>query len=543
MFINFKEIPGNTKLFLDYLYDFEKLKGFYKYNFRDKEQFIAKFKQLSESPKEFRNELSTIINNQYKSFDPSSKTLKNISLLKNKETVAVVTGQQLGILGGPLYTFYKIITAIKLCSHLSERYDNYHFVPVFWLEGDDHDFEEVRSINVLNDNNELIKISYNDEATEEEQNRGSIGHLKLKESIGQFLKDYENQLRNTEFKNPIMENLKSFYTEEKTFKEPFKELLFWLFDQYGLVIFDPQDVKVKELLKPVFKKEINDFRNHTEKLVNISASLEELYHAQVKIRPINLFYNYDEGRYVIEPIENEFRLKGKRKKFTLEELINLIEIEPEKFSPNVLLRPICQDFLFPTGFYISGPSEVAYFAQILPLYEFYDIDPAIIYPRSSVTILEKTLKSVLEKYGLSVKDIFTDPNKLKNQIINNVSDKNLEEIFKETKNQIDLAFDNLKEKLFELDKTMGDVTSKYRLKVLGYIDELKGKAAETQKKRYEITLRQIDKASANLFPDMNLQERELSFFHYANKYGVDVLKKIFEELAINKFEHQVIELD
>jgi len=543
MFINFKEIPGNTKLFLDYLYDFEKLKGFYKYNFRDKEQFIAKFKQLSESPKEFRNELSTIINNQYKSFDPSSKTLKNISLLKNKETVAVVTGQQLGILGGPLYTFYKIITAIKLCSHLSERYDNYHFVPVFWLEGDDHDFEEVRSINVLNDNNELIKISYNDEATEEEQNRGSIGHLKLKESIGQFLKDYENQLRNTEFKNPIMENLKSFYTEEKTFKEPFKELLFWLFDQYGLVIFDPQDVKVKELLKPVFKKEINDFRNHTEKLVNISASLEELYHAQVKIRPINLFYNYDEGRYVIEPIENEFRLKGKRKKFTLEELINLIEADPEKFSPNVLLRPICQDFLFPTGFYICGPSEVAYFAQILPLYEFYDIDPAIIYPRSSVTILEKTLKSILEKYRLSITDIFTEPNKLKNQIINNVSDKNLEEIFKETKNQIDLAFDNLKEKLFELDKTMGDVTSKYRLKVLGYIDELKGKAAEAQKKRYEITLRQIDKASANLFPEMNLQERELSFFHYANKYGVDVLKKIFEELAINKFEHQVIELD
>lgn len=543
MFINFKEIPGNTKLFLDYLYDFDKVKGFYKYNFRDKEQFIAKFKQLSESPKEFRNELSTIINSQYKSFDPSSKTLKNISLLKNKETVAVVTGQQLGILGGPLYTFYKIITAIKLCSHLSERYDNYYFVPVFWLEGDDHDFEEVRSINVLNDNNELLKISYNDEATEEEQNRGSIGHLKLKESIGQFLKDYGNQLRNTEFKNSIMENLKSFYTEEKTFKEPFKKLLFWLFDQYGLVIFDPQDVKIKELLKPVFKKEIVDFRNHTEKLVNISASVEELYHAQVKIRPINLFYNYDEGRYVIEPIENEFRLKGKRKKFSLEEINNLIEAEPERFSPNVLLRPICQDFLFPTGFYIGGPSEVAYFAQILPLYEFYNIDPAIIYPRSSITILEKALKTVLDKYGLSVTDIFTDPNKLKNQVINNVSDKNLEEIFKETKNQIDLAFDNLKEKLFELDKTMGDVTSKYRLKVLGYIDELNGKATEAQKKRYEITLRQIDKTSANLFPNMNLQERELSFFHFANKYGVDVLKKIFDGLVINKFEHQVIELE
>src|SRR3989339_234360 len=543
MFINFKEIPGNTKLFLDYLYDFDKVKGFYKYNFRDKEQFSVKFKQLCESPKEFRNELSAIINNQYKSLSPSSKTLKNISLLKSKETIGVVTGQQLGILGGPLYTFYKIITAIKLCSHLSERYDNYHFVPVFWLEGDDHDFDEVRSINVLNDNNEIFKISYNDEAIEEEKNRGSIGFLRLKESISLFLKDFENQLQNTEFKNPLMENLKSFYREEKTFKDSFKELLFWLFDQYGLIIFDPQDVKIKELLKPVFKKEINDFRNHTEKLVNISANLEELYHAQVKIRPINLFYNYDEGRYIIEPIENEFRLKAKRKKFSLEEINNLIETEPDKFSPNVLLRPICQDFLFPTGFYIGGPSEVAYFAQILPLYDFYNIDPAIIYPRSSITILERALKSVLDKYEMSLTDMFTDPNKLKNKIINNVSDKNLEEIFKETKNQIDLAFDILKEKLFELDKTMGDVTSKYRLKVLGYIDELNGKATEAQKKRYDITLRQIDKASANLFPNMNLQERELSFFHYANKYSVDVLQKIFDDLAINKFEHQIIELE
>jgi bacillithiol biosynthesis cysteine-adding enzyme BshC len=543
MFINYKEIPENTKLFLDYLFSFEKVQKYYKYNFRDKEQFITKFKQLSESPKEFRTELSSIISRQYKNLTPSAKTLKNVSALKNKETIAIITGQQLGILGGPLYTVYKIITAIKLCSHLSERYDNYNFVPVFWLEGDDHDFEEVRSINILNDNNELIKISYKDGETEEEQNRGSIGFLKFKDSIQQFLSEFESQLRNTEFKNLLSDKLHTFYGSEKTFKESFKELLFWLFDEYGLIIFDPQDPEVKNLLKPIFKKEISDFRNHTEKLVHISADLEETYHAQVKIRPINLFYNYAEGRYVIEPVENEFRLKGKRKKFSFEELNNLIDTETEKFSPNVLLRPICQDYLFPTGFYVGGPSEIAYFGQILPLYEFYNIDPPIIYPRSSVTILEKSLKTILDKYGMSLTDIFTDSNKLKNKIINNISDRNLDEIFKETKNQIDLTFDNLKEKLFEIDKTMTDVTSKYRVKVLGYVDELSAKATEAQKKRYEITLRQVDKASANLYPNLNLQERELNIFNYANKYGVEVLKKIFELLIINKFEHQVIELE
>lgn len=543
MFISFNEIPENTKLFLDYLNNFEKVQKFYKYNFRDKESFSSKFQQLKESPREFRTELSTIINSQYKDFTPSSKTLKNISLLKNKETLAIVTGQQLGILGGPMYTFYKIITAIKLASHLSERYDDYHFVPVFWLEGDDHDFDEVRTINAVNDNNEIVKISYTDGELEEDINRGSVGHLKFKDTIANFLKEFETQLRDTEFKTQLMENFRNFYKEDKTFKDSFRELLFWMFDQYGLVIFDPQDAKVKELLKPIFKKEVSDFRSHTENLVNTSAKLEELYHAQVKIRPINLFYNYDEGRYIIEPFENEFRLKGKRKKFLIDELVNLIDSEPEKFSPNVLLRPVCQDYLLPTAFYIGGPSEIAYFAQILPLYEFYNVDPAIIYPRSSATIVEKSIKTILDKYELEITDLFTDPNKLKNQIINNVSENNLENIFKGSKNKIDLVFDELKEKLFEIDKTLGEVNTKYRIKVLTYIDELNAKATEAQKKRYEITLRQIDKASLILYPNLNLQERELSFFQFANKYSVDILKKIYEELAINKFEHQIIELD
>ncbi len=543
MFINFKHIPGSTKLFLDYLDNFEKLQRFYKYNFRDKEQIIDKFQKIISSPKEFRNDLSSIISEQYNSLTPSAKTKKNISLLKNKETLAIITGQQLSLLGGPLYTFYKIITAIKLANHLSERYDNYNFVPVFWLEGDDHDFDEVRSINLLNENNELVKISYNDDVTQEDINRGSVGQIKFNAGINNFLNQLEHQLKTSEFKTKIIEHLKNFYQEGKTFKDSFTELLFSFFDPYGLIIFDPQDKRAKELLKPIFKKEIAEFRNHTESLVNISAALEEQYHAQVKIRPINLFYNYDEGRYLIEPVDNEFRLKGKRKKFTFEEIQSLIETEPEKFSPNVLLRPICQDYLFPTAFYIGGPNEIAYFAQALPLYEFYDIDPAVIYPRSSATILEKTIKAILEKYDLNLTSLFTDPNKLKNQILTSISNQNLEEIFKASKNQVDIVFDELKEKLFGIDKTMSDVTSKYRIKVMGYFDELYSKALEAQKKRHEITLRQIDKAAVSIFPNMNLQERELSFYHFANKYDLEFFKKIFDELTINKFEHQIIEIE
>ncbi len=538
MFINFNDIPGHNKLFLDYLYKFDNVKDFYSSNFRNKEDFLQKFKNISEQF-DLRNEIYGIISGQYKGKEISLKTQKNISLLKDKKTLAIVTGQQLGILGGPLYTFYKTITALKLCSHLNERYDEYQFVPVFWLEADDHDFEEVRSINLLNGNNDIKKIVYSDEAVPEE-NAGSIGYLKLSGSINIFFDELDKVLRDTEFKQPLMEKLRSSFSRDKTFKQAFAELLFWLFDEYGLILFDPQDTNVKNILKPVFKKEISDFRQHTEKLVYVSAKLEELYHAQVKVRPINLFYNFDGGRYLIEPIENEYRLKGKRKKFTREELLELAEKEPYNFSPNVLLRPVCQDYLFPTGFYIAGPSEISYLAQALPLYNIYQIPPPIFYPRSSATILEKNINSIMDKFGLDIRDVFVDSETLKRRIIESISKNSLNDLFTDAMNNIELILDQLKEKLFEIDKTISDGSTRYKQKILNDLNALKEKSLEAEKKKHEITLRQIDKVSNILYPNSNLQEREFNFIYFAHKYGMGFIKQIFDELSINKFEHQII---
>ncbi len=541
MFINFGDLPDQHRLFIDYLYNFDKVKKYYKYNFRDKEEYLKLFKKRSELQDDKHKLISEIISNQYADKESSKQTSKNISLLADKNTMAVVTGQQLGILGGPLYTFYKIITAIKLSNSLNERYDDYSFVPVFWLEGDDHDFEEVRSLNIIDDNNNPVNISYEDEAPEED-NKGSVGFLKLNPDIKRFFDDLSKELRDTEFKDVTLTKLKSFYSEGRTFKEAFRDLIFWLFDDYGLVIFDPQDAEVKKVLKPVFRKEITDFRNHSEKLVHISAKLEEEYHAQVKVRPINLFYSTDGGRYLIEPVENEFRLRRKRKKFTYEELMALIENSPERFSPNVLLRPICQDFLLPTAFYIGGPSEVSYFAQAIPLYNLYGVEAPFIYPRSSATLIEKNILSLLEKYNLKLQDILIDPEQLKNKVIETISPNSLDEIFNQTSNEIELTYDKLKERLFEFDKTVADSSTKYRQKTVHYLEELKGKALDAQKKKHEVTLRQIDKISSALFPKMNLQERELNFIYLTNRYGIELLNKIFDELSINKFEHQVINI-
>lgn len=542
MFINFSDIPNHQNLFLDYMYEFENVKDYYKYNFRNKEQYSSIFKSISESRKNKQLNLASILNDQYSALqNVSVKTSRNIQLLEKEKTIAVVTGQQLGILGGPLYTLFKIITAVRLSNQLTERYDEFKFVPVFWLEADDHDFNEVRSINLLDNENQILNLGYNEEINDDDAKQ-SIGNIKFDESLNEFFNRFESGLRDTEFKNELIFKLKEFYRIGKSFKQSFKELLFWMFDEYGLVIFDPQDPQVKSLLKPIFQKEINDFALHTQKLIQTSAKLEELYHAQVKVKPVNLFYHTDDGRYSVEPVDELFKLRRKRKQFTKDEILAEIEASPEKFSPNVLLRPICQDYLLPTGFYIAGPSEIAYFAQVTPLYDFYNIESPIIYPRSSATILEKNVSSGLDKYDLNINDIFLGLDELKEKVIAGLTENNIETAFEEASKEIELTFDKIKENLFAIDKTLVDSSGRYKDRIMSSILELKTKAVKAQENKHETTIRQLTRLSNLLYPLGNLQEREINFTYFYNKYGKDFIRKVYDDISVSEFEHQIISL-
>lgn len=542
MFINFGDIPKNHNLFLDYLYEFKNVAEFYKYNFRDTEKYSEIFKNILKKKSNVDFDIAELISDQYDDLkNISEKTQKNIKLLSQPKSLAVITGQQLGILSGPLYTLYKIITTIKLSSQLNERYADFNFIPVFWMESDDHDFNEVHKITVLNNENNLVTINYKNDVSDDEI-RSSVGNMIFDDSINDFFNQLEQNLRNTEFKEDTISRLKQIYSSGKSFKESFRELLLWLFDEYGLIIFDPSTAKVKQALKPIFLKEINNFRTHTQKLVSVSATLEEVYHAQVKVKPVNLFYHMDNGRYSIEPVEEIFKLKRKRKQFTKDEITAEINEHPERFSPNVLLRPITQDFLFPTAFYVAGPSEVSYFAQIHPLYEFFNIEPPVIYPRSSATLIEKSVLTFMEKYDLTMRDVFLGTDQLKEKILSTVAENNIEEIFDNAVKNVNLIFDDLKEKLFSVDKTISDSTNRYREKVLYSINELKSKAERAHESRFEVIIRQISKLSNLLYPNENLQERELNYFYFANKFGVSFHRKLYEELSISEFEHQTIEI-
>ncbi|PID58690.1 MAG: bacillithiol biosynthesis cysteine-adding enzyme BshC [Ignavibacteriae bacterium] len=541
MSIKFEKIKSVNRLFLDFINNFGNVKKYYNLNFKDKESYAEVFNKITNQTHFKKDELTAIIKNQYSSFPFSEKTSNNIKKLKEKNTIAVITGQQLGIMSGPLYTIYKILTAIKLSEQLSEEFTDFNFVPIFWMAGDDHDFEEISYVNIIDKNNKVKKFSYED-GKPVETNRGSVGNLKFKESIKNFKNELEENLRETEFNDELFELMNLALNDNLTIAESFIKIIFHIFDETGLVIFNPQDTEVKKLMLPIFKKELLQFRTHNNDLLEVSADLDENYHAQVKLKPINLFLSNKTGRHLIEPEEQGFRLKGKRKTISKEEILQHLETNPEDFSANVLLRPICEEYLFPTGFYISGPGEISYYAQVMPLYKHFDLQQPFIYPRASATILESNIAKAIDKYNLDNVDVLQNFDDLKSLLIKTISEDDLENKFNNINNQFTELLDSLNTTLSKVNKDLEGITDSAKEKILHQVNVLKNKTDKMYEQKYEISLRQIEKAHTVLYPNNNLQERELTFINFVNKYGFDFFDWLYQELEINNFEHQILEI-
>lgn len=434
------------------------------------------------------------------------------------------------------------MTAIKLCTKLKEAFVDYNFVPVFWMEADDHDFEEVNAVNIFNNEMTIKSISYINEIDDNFES-GSVGNVIFDSRIETLIEKLKQELRDSDFNNELIESIGKFYKNGKSFKESFKELLMYFFDELGLVIFDPQDVEYKKLLIPIFEDELINYDNHTKLVLKRSAQLEENYHAQVKVKPINLFFSENNRRYLIEPDDVGYRLKNKRKKFSKEEILEQLHSNPELFSPNVLLRPICQDYFFPTAFYIGGPSEICYFGQLIPYYSIFNIPQPILYPRASITIIENNIKNLIDKYKLDFLSVVRLGDELIQKVLNENSDLNTENLFTSYSNKIKDIFNELESELLKIDKTLSDPINKTKERTISGFEFLKARVEKAQLQKNEVLHRQLTKILNSVMPDSNYQERVINFSYFYNKYGKDFFSLLFDEISISKFEHQIIEIN
>jgi bacillithiol biosynthesis cysteine-adding enzyme BshC len=551
---DFNRLPSFQKLFLDYVSpeeeNFSKIKRFFFASYRDNEDIFKVIDGKSHSYNANRyfdkNILIEILKRQNVTFGAGEQTASNIELLKDENTFAVVTGQQVGLYTGNLYTILKTITAVKLAVDLKNRFPQYNFVPVFWLESEDHDLDEANHINLINRQNEVVRIGFEngppaDEESASKKNLAPVGSIKFDASINELNEQLKISLIDTDFKEKLLEKISSFYCEGNDYKHAFASFMNWIFKDHGLVFIDCSDDEVKKLLTPVFEKELNTSPRLCEDIIKTSAELEKGYDLQVKPKVINLFFIHNGNRLLIEPRDNDrFALKNSKRRFEKEELMNILFENPELFSPNVILRPICQDYLLPTVAYVGGPSEISYFAQLKTAYEHYDITMPVIYPRTSVTVLENKVKKFLHNFDMSFEDIFNEKI-LVSKVVDKLSEIKVEDELAKTLDEINRIFYDLKNLASKIDKTLTNTADNIKDKLISGIESFKGKLISAQAKKSETTTNQIDKVTNNIYPMGSLQERVINVTYFLNKYNDEFIKKLFDEIDINSFNHQVIE--
>ena len=335
--------------------------------------------------------------------------------------------------------------------------------------------------------------------------------------------------------------IRNNYRQGTDLKTAFAGFMNSLLVNKGLIFIDPTDIRIKTFLKPVFEKELNTFPQACEKVINTSVELEENFTVQVKPKPINLFYIHEGNRYLLEPRENEiFALKHSRQKFSREELFGFLESNPERFSWNVVTRPICQDYILPTVAYIGGPSEISYFAQFRDVYNFFGMTMPVIYPRTSVTVLEGRVIGFLEKYNVKFNELFYEKD-LSKKLLKENSVVSADEIFSEMKEELTGIFYTYEKELSRIDANQTESFTKRNRQFLDSLDVARDKFSAFQTKQNEVLSNQFQKVLLFVFPDNTLQERVLNITYFINKYGFDFIDLLMKDISVDDFSHQLID--
>jgi bacillithiol biosynthesis cysteine-adding enzyme BshC len=504
--IPFAETRSFSSFFLDYIQQKESLKPFYNRfplpeNFKD--QLADKQKSF---PIETRHTLVKALQQQYISAPAIPAVQQNIEALQQPNTFTVVTGHQLNIFTGPLYFIYKIVTVINTCKRLKALYPDYNFVPVYWMASEDHDYNEIKYFRLYGK-----KYSWGTNQT------GAVGRFTTKDLLPLL--------------NEIPGDISIFrdaYTKGKTLSDAVRQYVHSLFGKEGLVVVDADNVELKSIFKDVIRQDILD--NTTKKLIDqTNTALEnEGYKIQVFCRDINFFYLDKDLRSRIEKSGDIYQVVDTDISFSAAEIKKLIEEHPERFSPNVILRPLYQEMILPNLAYVGGPSEVVYWLQLKNIFEHFHTPFPMLMPRNFAMVMEHTVIRKFEKTGLELKDLFEDKNYIFNHWVLKHSPRNLT-VGAERK-QVHELFEELKKRSDAIDTTLTAYIGAEGKRALNSLEKIERKLLRAEKRLHTDKLKQIEAVKDILFPNGSLQERTDNFLNF---YQQD---KAFIDRLIEKFD-------
>lgn len=449
----------------------------------------------------------------------------------NGEGVFVTTGQQTGLFGGPLFTVYKLLMAVRLARSL-ERILDRPVAPLFWVAADDHDRAEVDHTFVLTPRNEVRRIALPApaDATAPPQ---PMSHTMLGDDVVGVVDAFLSSLPDTEFAPELRDIVQRAYQPGRSMAGAFEELMAQLFSSLDILVVNSADMGVKEAARPVLRRELERAEAHAALLARQSERLAGLgYHTQVTISEdaANVFLHDENGRDRLVRENGAWSLRRTQRRISGEELFARLESTPESFSPNVLLRPVIESAVFPTVSYVAGPSELSYFAQIGCLFDAHDIRPPVVFPRFSVTLIESKVRKVLDRARMEP-EAFDHPfHEIATRLVREEMPEEIRRALRLLREDTRGDYDALAEAAQAIDPTLKKWLEGLRNSALGQAENAEKKIASHLKKKNETVLAQLQKAAANLYPDGAPQERMLNPLPYLARYGTELLLELLDAL-------------
>ncbi len=526
--IPFKNTGYFSGLICDYLDEKKTLHPFY-HRFPHIPMFEAQIKEKqSNFPDARREVLHKALEAQYTGIVPSKKTKTNIALLKDSKTFTVVTGHQLNLFTGPLYFLYKITTTINLTAALKKAYPGYNFVPVYWMATEDHDFEEINYFNF-----QRKKLQWNKKAS------GAVGTLNT-EGLKAVFETFSQEIDNSGNAKALEELFKKSYLEHDTLTDATRYLANALFGEYGLVILDGDHPDLKQLLVPYAKKDILE-NTSFKKVQETITQLQDLpagYGVQVTPREINYFYLADGLRERIVEKESRFYVINTKMEFSRAELLAELEKHPERFSPNVIARPLYQEVILPNLCYIGGGGELAYWLQLKSSFEAMEVPFPMLLLRNSVLLITEKQYKKLRKLNLDMADLFLKQSSFINKKIREIS--NIDIDFSPQKELLKKQFEEMYQLAGQTDTSFLGAVKAQEVKQLKGLDRLEKRLLKAQKRKLRDQVVRMTELQNELFPDQSLQERSLNFSELYLQMGEDLIPLLMETLSPLQLEFLVL---
>ena len=535
--IDVASLPRVNPVFRDYLKGSPAVGDFFRWDPREpQDQILASLTSHRYS----RDQLVTILTDQNRAWGATDVLLQGIARLRDPQAVTVVTGQQVGIFGGPLYTLYKALTAVAVARQAESQWQ-VPCLPLFWMGAEDTDFAEIDHLSMPDRQDQVNLVRY---TPIEGYGSDLPATHRLSSTIGEALAALEQAVGPAHAQESVLKLLRECYSPGETLVHAFGRLLSTLLSDRGLILVDPSDARLKSLARPLFVREIDTAPASARLVQTASEKLRGLgYRPQVRMRrqDPNLFY-LDGGRHPIKEGNHGLLTAGSQRWKNRKELTHFVEEKPEHFSPNVVLRPVMESFLFPVLAHIGGPHEIAYYAQLRGVFDHFELPMPFVLPRATLTIVEGRIERLLKKHHLTLPALQGDPETVLSRVLRNSLPKTFVTKQQRILQSIQKNFQELRATVSTLDPTLTPRVGRAEGVVKKQMEAVERDLLRSYKRRNQEIQTQVLRVLTHLLPGGELQERAYGFMPYLCHHGLPFIDLIMASIDGPGWDHQLVYL-